>query len=369
MKETTRQERIARTARQKWARILLAGGIACLVGLGGYATYVYFSIKQTVNSMYVPLRTEKTKASSLPVPTVRQQERAVAQAQPAQPAVQPEKAEVHEPVTLLLLGIDERENDKGRSDVILVLTVNPQTKSALLVSIPRDTRTQLAHSKTLDKINHAYAFGGLQQAVDTIEQFISAPVDYVVAANMEGFAGIIDTLGGVDVENKLAFTYADYQFPLGPIHLDGKQALVYARMRYEDPRGDLGRNERQQLLIKALMQKKGALASPSTLNGVLDTMGKYVKTNMTFDDMKMLVQSYGTAVSSVETIRMEGNGQLINGIYYYIVSQEEREKLIRRLSAFREQVAEKDAEKAGEAKPLPNQASDSMEGRRGEQNE
>ncbi len=359
MMEMTRTKRAAR--KKKWRRLLLLGGIACLLAVGGYGAYVYVSLQETAKSMYVPIRTQKSLASSAP-PASSGQQPLHRQAQSSLPQQESVPAEAQEPFTVLLLGIDERENDKGRSDVILVLTVNPQAKSALLVSIPRDTRTQMAQTKTMDKINHAYAFGGLQQAVDTVEQFIATPVDYVVAANMEGFAGIIDTLGGVEVDNQLAFTYADYHFPLGPIQLDGKQALVYARMRYEDPRGDLGRNERQQLILKALMQKKAALASPATLNGVLETMAKYVKTNMTFADMKRLVQNYSTAVSSVETIRMEGKGQLINGIYYYIVNPEERKKLIERLSAFR-----KLAEPAHSQ--LPNQASDSLEGRRGEQNE
>ncbi|MGN7469768.1 LCP family glycopolymer transferase [Brevibacillus sp. SAFN-007a] len=329
----TRKERAAR--KKKRSRLLLIGGLACLLGLGGYAASIYVSLQATAKSMYVPIRTQKSLASSaLPAssgqPPLNKQELS------SLPQQEPVPAEAQEPLTVLLLGIDERENDKGRSDVILVLTINPQAKSALLVSIPRDTRTLIAGTQKMDKINHAYAFGGIQQAVDTVEQFIAAPVDYVVAANMEGFAGIVDSVGGVDVENPFAFTYADYHFPLGPIHLDGKQALVYARMRYEDPRGDLGRNERQQLILKALMQKKAALASPATLNGVLETMAKYVKTNMTFADMQRLVQGYSAAVSSVETIRLEGKGQLVNGIYYFLVSPEERTKLIDQLSAFRQ---------------------------------
>ncbi|WP_432774689.1 LCP family protein [Brevibacillus gelatini] len=320
---------MTRTRKKKWRRLLLFSGIACLIAVGGYVAYVYVSLQETAKSMYVPIRTQKSLSSSALAASSGQQ----TQFSPSQQEPVPEKAQ--EPLTVLVLGIDERENDKGRSDVILVLTVNPEKESALLLSIPRDTRAQLAGTKTMDKINHAYAFGGLQQAVDTVEQFIATPVDYVVAANMEGFAGMIDALGGVEVDNQFTFTYADYDFPLGPIHLDGQQALAYARMRYEDPRGDLGRNERQQLLLKALMQKKAALASPATLNEVLETLAKYVKTNMTFADMKRLVQNYSTAVSSVETIRMEGKGQLINGIYYYIVSPEERQKLIEQLSAFR----------------------------------
>ncbi|MGF9906798.1 LCP family protein [Brevibacillus porteri] len=323
----------------KWKRLLVWGGLICLISLSGYGVYVYLSLKETASKMYLPIRTQKT--IEIPVATepasVRQSPTVNTQEATTQSAAEVENVP-KEPITLLLLGVDERENDKGRSDVILVLSVNPKTKSALLISIPRDTRTAMAHKGTQDKINHAYAFGGVQQAVDTVEQFLQFPIDYVVTANMEGFAGVIDALGGVEVNNKLAFTYADYTFPVGPIQLDGKQALVYARMRYEDPRGDLGRNERQQEIIKALLDKGVTLASPTRLNDVLATMEKYVKTNMTFDVMKQLALSYSTAVTSVETIRLEGKGQMINGIYYYIVSPQERERLTESLATFQKQI-------------------------------
>jgi LCP family protein required for cell wall assembly len=309
---------------KKWLRTLLAVVVVCLLGMGGYGVHVYQSIRETANKMYLPIRTQKTAIPSTPV---------------SGPVSKPEnvlpRSLPDEPVTLLLLGVDEREQDKGRSDVILVLTVNPRSQSALMLSIPRDTRTQIAHRGTMDKINHAYAYGGVQLAVDTVEQFLGVPVDYVVTANMEGFASIIDTLGGVDVENKLAFTYADYSFPVGPIHLDGKKALIYARMRSDDPRGDLGRNERQQLIIKALLAKGAKLASPAMLGDVLKEMEEHVRTNMTFDVMKQLALTYSTAVSEVESIRIQGRGELINGIYYYIVSQQERQAIRNRQTAFR----------------------------------
>lgn len=349
----------------KWKRLLAWGGLICLISLSGYGVYVYLSLKETASKMYLPIRTQKSV--EIPVATEPASVRQTPTSN-SQGATTPLAAEVvnsailpKEPITLLLLGVDERENDKGRSDVILVLSVNPKTKSALLISIPRDTRTAIAHKGIQDKINHAYAFGGVQQAVDTVEQFLQFPIDYVVTANMEGFAGVIDALGGVEVNNKLAFTYADYTFPVGPIQLDGKQALVYARMRYEDPRGDLGRNERQQEIIKALLDKGVTLASPTRLNDVLTTMGKYVKTNMTFDVMKQLALSYSTAVTSVETIRLEGKGQMINGIYYYIVSPQERERLTESLSTFQKQIEP--------PVQLPKEGSDSIAGQRGKQDE
>ncbi|MCZ4136008.1 hypothetical protein BZG24_29500, partial [Escherichia coli] len=110
-----------------------------------------------------------------------------------------------EPFNALILGVDERPNDSGRSDTIIVLSVNPAKHKALLFNIPRDTRTEIVGHGTEDKINHAYAFGGVDMSIRTIEQFLGIPIHYYMKVDMEGFARIIDLVGGVDVNNPFAF--------------------------------------------------------------------------------------------------------------------------------------------------------------------
>ena len=144
------------------------------------------------------------------------------------------KGEVRSPgaFTVLLLGVDQRPGDKGRSDTIMVATVNPNSGKALLFNIPRDTRTRLVKRGYDDKINHAYAYDGIAGSVATVENFLDAfPIDYYVQVNMEGFEMIVDQLGGVDVNNSFTFDIDGFHFPKGPQHLDGEYALKYARMR------------------------------------------------------------------------------------------------------------------------------------------
>lgn len=92
---------------------------------------------------------------------------------------------------------------------MIFLTVNPAKQSMLMFNIPRDTRTEIIGRGTVDKINHAYAFGGVNMSVKTVEHFLDYPVNYYVRVNMEGFARLIDSLGGVDVDNPFAFSYAE----------------------------------------------------------------------------------------------------------------------------------------------------------------
>ena len=118
---------------------------------------------------------------------------------------------------------------------MLVLTVNPQLKSTKIVSIPRDTRAELidkseSDNDTVDKMNHAYAYGGIEMTIDTIENFLNT-IDYYVKVNMEGFKDIVDSVGGIDVYNKYEFELDGTQLDVGQYQLDGEEALQYARMR------------------------------------------------------------------------------------------------------------------------------------------
>ncbi|GAA3319168.1 hypothetical protein GCM10020331_024960 [Ectobacillus funiculus] len=157
-----------------------------------------------------------------------------------------------------MLGADERADEVGRSDTLLVITLNPRTKSMKMVSIPRDTYTEIVGKGKSDKINHAYAFGGIDMSVNTVENFLNIPIDYYIEVNMAGFKDIVDAVGGVDVVNDLDFFHSlVIIFAKGPIHLNGEEALVYSRMRKQDPRGDFGRQMRQRQIIKAVIQKGG----------------------------------------------------------------------------------------------------------------
>ena len=122
-----------------------------------------------------------------------------------------------EPFSVLILGVDERKGDRGRSDTMIVLTVNPNQNSIKMLSIPRDTRTEIVGHGTEDKINHAYAFGGIEMSMATVEDFLNIPIDYYLQINMEGFKDIVDSVGGVTVNNDLDFTVDGKHFPKGII--------------------------------------------------------------------------------------------------------------------------------------------------------
>jgi LCP family protein required for cell wall assembly len=185
-------------------------------------------------------------------------------------AAEPEPVDL---LNILLLGTDERPDEYGptRTDTMILLTVNPETGSMGMLSLPRDLWVPIPGLGVTTKINTAYMLGelesypggGAQLAKDTVGSFVGQPVDYFVRVNFDGFRQIVDLIGGVTVE--VPTTIHDEEYPTadygvetfhldaGTQHLDGETALKYARTRHND--GDYNRARRQQEIIRAVAQQ------------------------------------------------------------------------------------------------------------------
>lgn len=222
-----------------------------------------------------------------------------------------------DPISILVMGVDERKNDRGRADTLIYMTVNPKTKTTEMVSIPRDTYTKIVGKGTMDKINHSYAFGGTQMAADTVEELLDVPVDYFVKVNMESFKDIVDTLGGITVNSTFAFSYDGHSFGTGEINLNGDQALAYTRMRKQDPKGDFGRQQRQRQVIEGIIAKGANISSITKFGDMFKVVENNMKTNMSFDDMWTMMNDYRDARQRVKQHELKGTGARINNIYYY----------------------------------------------------
>lgn len=289
--------------KRTWLKVVGIIVLLFILAGGTFAFSVWNSLTKTVETMHTPIERSTDK---------RTKELVLSD---------------YEPFSMLMLGVDEREGDKGRSDTMIVLTVNPKLKSVKMLSIPRDTRTEIVGHGTQDKINHAFAFGGAEMAMDTVENFLDIPIDYYMKINMEGFKDIVDAVGGVTVQNDLNFTEEGTTFNKGMIELNGKEALSYARMRYEDPNGDFGRQSRQRAIIEAVIKEGASVSTLTSYDDVFDALSKNIQTNLTFDDMMDIQKNYRDASNDISQSSITGIGTKIDGIYYYIVSEEEQKKI------------------------------------------
>jgi polyisoprenyl-teichoic acid--peptidoglycan teichoic acid transferase len=295
--------------KRKWLRITGIVLLVLCIGVGVYAFSVYKSLTDAVATMHQPLDHKSDKRA------------------------QEVSLDKKQPFSVLMLGVDERKGDKGRSDTMIVLAVNPNNKSVKMLSIPRDTRTEIVGHGTVDKINHAYAFGNEEMSMNTVENFLDIPIDYFIKVNMDGFKDIVDAVGGINVYNDLDFSQGGYHFPKGQVSLDGKKALAFTRMRHEDPRGDFGRQLRQREIIQGVIREGASLSSLTKFQNIFAALGKNVRTNLTFDQLAAIQKNYRTVGNNIVQMSMNGNGAMINKIYYYIVPEAEKQRLQKELKA------------------------------------
>ena len=201
-------------------------------------------------------------------------------------------------INVLLIGLDSADalENGGRSDTLIILSLNKKTKKINMTSLFRDTWTYInARGKDMyGKINSSYFYGGPETLIETIQNDFKVKIDYYVAVDFSSFTDIINALGGLtieveDYEAEYINRTTVHTIESGPaVKLDGWEALVYARIRKSDSDSDVSRTRRQRTVIMALMDSaKGA--GITQLNNALDTLFKYVKTNLT----RMEILSYG----------------------------------------------------------------------------
>lgn len=197
-------------------------------------------------------------------------------------------------VNIMLLGVDKREGDAGRSDTLMVMTYNEDQHKASLMSLPRDTRVRI-DGNGYDKVNHAYAYGGYELSQKTVESFFNVPMDYYVIIDIHAFEKIIDTVGGIDIDVEKRMYYEDpwdddggliIDLYPGQQHMDGKTAIQY--VRYRDGEGDIGRIQRQQKFMKALLAQVISPAILPKLPEMIQNLSEAVQTNMPVSKMLAL---------------------------------------------------------------------------------
>ncbi len=250
-----------------------------------------------------------------------------------------------ERVNILVLGVDQ---EGERSDTMIVLSLDPQGSGAGLMSIPRDTRVEIAGRGTIEKIAHASAYWdknmtGTARSMKTVERLLGVPVHFFVTVNFRGFERLIDSIGGVEVEIPFDMVYEDpYQdlsinLKKGHQALDGRRALHFVRFRSNNdgtrgyPDGDLGRVQAQQNFMRAVIRKMTSAGVLVRLPVLAPDLAKYVNTNI--PPNQLLLMAKVASSLTPETVKwavLPGEpGDLVNG--YYLVDEAKKEIVVDRI--------------------------------------
>lgn len=251
-------------------------------------------------------------------------------------------------LNILLIGVDKRERDTGRTDTIMLVSIGPSGPSVDVISIPRDTRVRIPGRRGHDRVNAAYAYGGPELALQTVEELLGTSIEYYAEVDFTGFERLIDAIGGVDIKVEKRMRYHDRAQNLnidlkpGLQHLNGEEALHYVRFRTDrlgdvtliDPETDTygGRVERQQRFLKAVtasVLRPGILLKIPEL---IKVTRQSLETNVPVDVMwKLAWVAARIRAESVQTAVLPGIAQTISRKSYWVADLDKTEALVRKM--------------------------------------
>ena len=225
---------------------------------------------------------------------------------------------------IVVMGVDERDEDAGRSDTLFVVMLDPKSNNISLLSIPRDTMVKIP-DRGWDKINHAFAFGGHKLTQQTVEEFLGIQINNYVVVDFKGFKGLVDAIGGIDINVEKDMYYEDpydnlvIDLQKGRQHLDGKTAIQY--VRYRDEEGDIGRIKRQQHFMAAIYEKVTSSQIITKMPGLVKELLTMVKTDMPLTDMAKVARAMNTTMKEQKGLNMAmvpGEPVYIDEISYWV---------------------------------------------------
>lgn len=271
----------------------------------GFNNVVAPTIEDTLDNSYVPLKEAED------------------------PGLQPTAEENSDrPFSILLLGTDQRGNENGLSDSIIYSVIRPNDHKALLVSIPRDSYTEIIGAENIKgarkntKINAAHSYGGPQMSVDTVKNLLNVPIEYYATINFNGLVGVTDALGGVElpitkvIENKSPLHEKLRIEPNKPIY-SGEEALMYVRYREDS---DFKRTERQRIFLKSALDRMKRIDNILNIQNIIEIAGSNFKTNMKSDFIldlakKVLLEGRTPEITSH---MLQGEGSHTDQWYYML---------------------------------------------------
>ena len=243
---------------------------------------------------------------------------------------------------ILLLGVDSNGTGSDiwegtRSDTIMVVNIDPRTRSINAISIPRDSKVYLPDNKGIQKINSAHAIGGINLVKKTLKETFGIKIDRYIIVHDEAVEKIVDVLGGIPIYVEKPMRYHDYA---GKLHIDlnkgntvlnGKQAVGYLRYR-QDGLGDIGRTQRQQWFMRSLFEKLHSPQSITKIPEVLNVCNTYIKTDMSFYELSQYA-AFARSVdeNKIEIATLPGAPNQRGYISYWILDPQKTQEVINRM--------------------------------------
>ncbi|CAK1235862.1 Anionic cell wall polymer biosynthesis enzyme TagV/TagU [Fructobacillus fructosus] len=330
-----RQKRKKRSRIRKWILSILT---IILLAVAGWGTYLYAQYKGSIDDIQKSAKISKTRNVSNLIARGK-------------------------PFSVLVMGTDvgelNRNDREGLTDSMMLVTINPKTDKVTMMSIPRDIMTAIPgyEDSFPQKLNAAYAYGGVGATMKAVQNYLNVPIDSYALVNMKGLTTLVDKVGGVSVKSPMDFQYSQdtahdygpdlYRFHKGSTKweysddngatwtssktkLTGEAALAFSRMRYDDSQGDYGRQQRQRLVLQALIKK--SVNAETLLNAsFIKSLSKYAQTDLSFNNILKIAQNYRNAAKNQDSDHMQGTGVMYDGVSYQAVTNSEKQRVTNKL--------------------------------------
>lgn len=242
-------------------------------------------------------------------------------------------------LSFLLIGVDSLDKNQGkpRSDVMMAVHINRAAKSISLVSIPRDTRTPIEGRKNQEKINHAFAYGGPDLSLKTVNNRLGTKIPYYMVMDYEFVKDMVDIMGGVEVDIPMEMNYEDttagnsliIHFKPGRQKLNGEDAVKFLRFRKGYKNADLGRVQAQQQFMGAFLKELKNPAQWAKAPLFAASYQKHAKSTVPLSSlMKMAPIFVHSQEDNFRSTTLPGNPQMISGLSYFILDDKGTERVL-----------------------------------------
>ena len=231
---------------------------------------------------------------------------------PIEPEEAAPRVAAGQPVYVIVMGVDEREEDVGRTDTLILVRLDLDGQGVGITNIPRDTLVTWPSGKQ-GRINSAYAIGGAREVAGVVANLLDIPQPYYVTLNFQSFIEVVNLIGGVEVDVPHHYVYEDplqdlyINISAGPQTMRGDTALKYVRLRYDGfTNSDIARIERQQQFITAMKEKLSSPVYWSRIPAMLKSVRKHIKTNLPESDQIRLAEAAFKARDQVKMLTLPG---------------------------------------------------------------
>ncbi|WP_125566009.1 LCP family protein [Companilactobacillus insicii] len=235
------------------------------------------------------------------------------------------------PISILLMGTNTTDFSRsysGRTDTMMLLTIDPKSEKTTITSIPHDLAVKIpGYDKSPSAISEAYEHGQAKSSITTVRKLLNVPVDYYALINITGMEKVINEVGGVDITPTSSFSSDGYSFEQGvKTHMNGAKALAYSKETSSSASGYLAHESRQGAMLAAVMHKCTSLRALMS-RSFIKTLSSEVQTNMTFDNLMTIIKNYKHFTEKIDDTHISGTTKTIDGQSFEVVSKAELQRV------------------------------------------